>query len=430
MICLHFSLFSSDDIWRWECRYDTVSSVTRVPRCVKVLADAASKDASGLNTCKLTCGNYSMLFPKPSGTTTLGKDTVVFYPTQVQLSSYQCNGKSCSNIVQWLIQNAFNTFQQTLSITMGAQKPKSSCKKFKKRVSLMCKMEAFSNIVSINLVLKTNEDKLTTSTDESYTLEIKSSSSGVQVNINAENFFGARHAMETVSQLSAYHETAEAMQMVSSAMIVDQPSYHYRGLLLDTSRNYFSVGSIKRLITAMSYSKMNTLHWHITDTHSFPIEIKSVPNMLEYGAYSLTKRYTQNDVRNIVGHARYHGIRVLPEFDEPAHCGEGWQWGEKAGLGKLAVCVNKEPWQKYCVEPPCGQLNPTNDNVYDVLGMIYNEYLEMFDEPDLFHAGGDEVNINCWNTTKEITDWLLKNYGSLSEEKFLDMWGMFLEVSF
>ena len=58
---------------------------------------------------------------------------------------------------------------------------------------------------------------------------------------------------------------------------------------------------------------------------------------------------------------------MVPELDAPAHSGNGYQWGEEDGLGKLAVCVNRDPWEKYCVEPPCGQLNPANPHLYDVL---------------------------------------------------------------
>ena len=82
-------------------------------------------------------------------------------------------------------------------------------------------------------------------------------------------------------------------------------AYPYRGLLLDTSRNFFSVNSILNLITAMSYNKMNTLHWHITDTQSFPIEIPSVPDLHKYGAYSPERIYTQEDVRKIVNYGMY-----------------------------------------------------------------------------------------------------------------------------
>ena len=54
--------------------------------------------------------------------------------------------------------------------------------------------------------------------------------------------------------------------------------------------------------------------------------------------------------------------------------GEGWQWGPSKGYGNLTVCFNKEPWPHYCVEPPCGQLNPANPKVYEVLGKIYKTY--------------------------------------------------------
>ena len=57
----------------------------------------------------------------------------------------------------------------------------------------------------------------------------------------------------------------------------------------------------------------------------------------------------------------------MPELDAPAHSGNGYQWGEEEGLGKLAVCVNKGPWEKFCVEPPCGQMNLANPNLYDVV---------------------------------------------------------------
>lgn len=34
----------------------------------------------------------------------------------------------------------------------------------------------------------------------------------------------------------------------------------------------------------------------------------------------------------------------------------------------MAVCVNAEPWNQFCSEPPCGQLNPVNEQTYLVLG--------------------------------------------------------------
>ena len=55
------------------------------------------------------------------------------------------------------------------------------------------------------------------------------------------------------------------------------------------------------------------------------------------------KLFDKKIVNIVIG--RLRGVRVLPEFDAPAHVGNGWQFGESEGKGKLAVCVNQEPWQ-------------------------------------------------------------------------------------
>ena len=120
-----------------------------------------------------------------------------------------------------------------------------------------------------------------------------------------------------------------------------------------------------------------------------------------YGAYSPSHIYRPEDIIDIVHFATVRGVKVIPEFDAPAHVGSGWEWGPSRGLGDLALCINKEPWTKYCVEPPCGQLNPVNDNIYPILGNIYKDMSELF-RSDIFHMGGDEVHMACWNETQEI----------------------------
>ena len=144
--------------------------------------------------------------------------------------------------------------------------------------------------------------------------------------IVAENYFGARHGLETLSQLIVHDDLNGQIKMARDAHIEDGPAYPYRGILLDTSRNFIDKETILRTIEGMGMSKLNTFHWHITDSHSFPYVSKTWPQLSKYGAYSSRKVYTNQDIKEIMEFGLLNGVRILPEFDAPAHVGEGWQW--------------------------------------------------------------------------------------------------------
>jgi hexosaminidase len=116
--------------------------------------------------------------------------------------------------------------------------------------------------------------------------------------------------------------------------ISDAPRFSHRGLLLDTSRHYFPVDKILRTLDAMETTKLNVFHWHITDSDSFPIVSKTFPRLTEYGAETIHKVYSPEDVKTIVAHAQKRGIRVIPEFDVPGHTAS---WG----FGYPEIVINK-----------------------------------------------------------------------------------------
>ena len=55
--------------------------------------------------------------------------------------------------------------------------------------------------------------------------------------------------------------------------------------------------------------------------------------------------------------------------------------------------VLQKPYWLYCSEPPCGQLNIANPAIYEVLGQIYKDIVDIFSPMDLMHFGGDEVRV-------------------------------------
>lgn len=87
--------------------------------------------------------------------------------------------------------------------------------------------------------------------------------------------------------------------------------------MLDTSRNYFGVEDLLRTIGSLSMNKLNVFHWHITDSHSFPLVVPSVPSLSAKGAYGPEMVYSPEDVKRVVEFGLEHGVRVVPEIDMP-----------------------------------------------------------------------------------------------------------------
>lgn len=102
--------------------------------------------------------------------------------------------------------------------------------------------------------------------DESYELAVTMDGKST---IKAHSSIGILRALETFTQLfyTGYYadKKKEYYTPYVPVKIEDGPKYHYRGLMLDTSRNFYPVESMFRTIDGCAASKLNTLHWHITD---------------------------------------------------------------------------------------------------------------------------------------------------------------------
>lgn len=89
-----------------------------------------------------------------------------------------------------------------------------------------------------------------------------------------------------------HYESASYIIKHAPYEIADTPLLHYRALMIDSSRHFLPTRVIKQMIDAMSWVKLNVLHWHLVDDQAFPAQMVSVPTMWE-GAFSLEERYTK-----------------------------------------------------------------------------------------------------------------------------------------
>lgn len=149
--------------------------------------------------------------------------------------------------------------------------------------------------------------------NESYTLSIPIGS--FSAHLLAQSVWGAMRGLETFSQM--IWGRSPDLCLPVGIFIQDSPLFGHRGVLLDTSRNYYGVDDIMRTIKAMSANKLNVFHWHITDSQSFPLVLPSEPTLAAKGSYGPNMVYTPEDVSKIVQFGFEHGVRVLPEIDTP-----------------------------------------------------------------------------------------------------------------
>ncbi|CAB4069998.1 HEXA_B [Lepeophtheirus salmonis] len=325
--------------------------------------------------CKMTCNPNGLLWPLPTGSFDLSQDVTRLYPNDVTFHLESQVPTAPGKLIAQA-QNIFKFYLQALHPDYDVNENPKPFKDQKSKTKLDVRISVISP--SIDITLKT---------DESYSLNVTSTKDREYIAyINAETYFGARHGLETLSQLFGYDEMRDSLLLHSKVTIYDEPMYVHRGILVDTSRNFMSLKSLRSVIDGMSYNKLNIFHWHITDTHSFPFVSESVPELSEYGAYSSRKTYTKKEIKEFVEYARIRGVKVLPEFDAPAHVGHGWEFGKKA-------------------------------TVWPTQSQLMKRYV--------FHMGGDEINLNCWNATTEISNWLENQGLNATETDLIGLWIMF-----
>lgn len=224
---------------------------------------------------------------------------------------------------------------------------------------------------------------------ESYQLNI----TATKIELNAKQLMGAQRGLETLLQLIG---TNTKIQLPLVA-INDHPRFKWRGLLLDTSRHFFSVATIKRQIDAMAAAKYNIFHWHITDDQGWRLETKSYPKLHKLASDG--EYYTRKQIRDVVAYAQARGIQVLPEIDMPGH----------ASAIAVAYPELMSAPGPYAMEYRWGvhkpTLNPANEKVYDFADAIIAEVTELFPF-EYLHIGGDEVDPEHWNTNPAIQSFM------------------------
>jgi hexosaminidase len=311
--------------------------------------------------------------------------------------------------------NAINSLKWTPA---AVEKPVASYPPFPTSTPSSRVKRASSYISQIGVTVANTSADLQQGVDESYTLEITTSSP--VVNITAKTTWGALHALTTLQQL-IISDGQGGLMIEQPVSITDYPLYSYRGIMIDSGRNFITVAKIYEQIDGMALAKMNVLHWHMVDAQSWPVQISAYPQMTQQGAYSAKQTYSHMDITNIIAYARARGVRIIPEVDMPGHASQGWTAVDPS----IVACANSwwsnDAWAYHtAVEPNPGQLDILNNKTYDVVKTVYTELASLFAD-NIFHVGADEIQTGCYNFSTAVHQYFAQN-SSRTYNDLLQIW--------
>lgn len=188
------------------------------------------KSAISLSVCRIFCGDdIGTLWPRVNGKASLRGKMARITPTEVE---FNVINQSKRNDLFW------RANEQRLREQILAKVPHA----------VKLKDDISGAHLMIMIDVKDENAGLGLDTNEAYTINAYENTGVVIVKVKAETIFGARHAFETISQLIVFDDIRRELQIVADFDIDDKPVFPHRGFLLDTSRNYFTVDSIKRTI--------------------------------------------------------------------------------------------------------------------------------------------------------------------------------------
>jgi len=261
------------------------------------------------------------------------------------------------------------------------------------------KNDSKKNFISLEII-----DEITD--NEAYTLSVDKKGIKIQAAASAGVFYGIQTLIQMLPA-NAYNKGNDvkiAALDVPAMKINDAPRFKYRGLHFDVSRTFFGTEFIYKLIDAMSYYKINNLHWHLADDQGWRVEINAYPKLTEIGAWrgpdELLKPaygsgmernggfYTKEEIKAIVKYAADRNINIIPEIDLPGH-------SKAVAVTYPEILCDIQTKHYSCQWESNNVWCVGREENYEMLENIIKEMVELFPSK-IFHIGGDEVNMDSW----------------------------------
>ncbi|SHF76207.1 hexosaminidase [Salegentibacter echinorum] len=247
---------------------------------------------------------------------------------------------------------------------------------------------------------------------ESYTLKVDEE----KIKISSGSSAGILNGIQTLRQI--IKEEGNGF-LIQRGTIKDNPAFSWRAFMLDEARHFKGKEVVKQLLDEMSFLKMNTFHWHLTDDQGWRIEIKKYPKLTEIGARRDSTEinhfhsnvfdgkphsgyYTQDEIREIVDYATKRHIQIVPEIEMPGHSSAAIAAYPWLGVTGENIDVPTKFGVHYDV------YDVTKPKVLEFFNDIFDEVIALFPSP-VIHIGGDEIRYDQWKSSESIQEYMVEN---------------------
>lgn len=263
---------------------------------------------------------------------------------------------------------------------------------------------------------------------EAYVLDAGPSGLTIQAQGDAGLFYGAVSAWQLATSTSGKGPTD-----IAAVHVEDAPRFAWRGLMLDSARNFQSPAFVEAFIDRMARAKLNVLQWHLVDDQGWRLEIKKYPRLTETGAWrvpagpaaaaDLDRKtgqprrvggfYTQDQVREIVAYAAARHVTIVPEIEMPGHA-----QAAIAAYPELASTATppKTASSDWGVHP---YLYNVDEKTFSFLQDVLTEVMDLFPSRYI-HVGGDEAMKVQWKADPAVQARMRELY--IGDEDALQGW--------
>ncbi|MDH3290868.1 MAG: carbohydate-binding domain-containing protein [Gemmatimonadota bacterium] len=271
----------------------------------------------------------------------------------------------------------------------------------------------------------------------SYELTV-SGSDGVVISGDASGVFYGSQSLKALIPAESLGRTNESIP-VRVVRIQDAPAFAYRGMHLDVGRNFHSATSVKRLIDAMAFYKLNKLHLNLTEDEGWRVEIEELPELTQVGAF---RGHTTDDAEilqpsygsgpfpdstigygsgfysraqyvDLIRFAGQRHIEIIPEVNVPGHARAAVKAMENRYRRLMARGGEADAEQYRLIDPDDASeyrsaqwytdnvISVCRESAYTFLETVIDDFIEMHEEAGfplrVFHTGGDEVPTGAWS---------------------------------